>query len=110
MLLHPEPPCGPKPHGTAPLPPPKPPPGGTAEMGLRVTLVRMPFSVGLGAVLLGLGATLVSAGFSLRGLHATVTEPIPRTASALSPSDILRIVLQCMLLLVSALSPRLTSG
>lgn len=53
------------------------------------------FSVGLGAVV-GLGETLVSAGFSGRGLHATVIEPIPRTANALTHNAVLRKVLPCI--------------
>lgn len=62
-------------------------------MGLRVTLVRMFFSVLLGA--LGVEGTLVSAGLSGR-LHATVTEPIPRTANALIHNAVLRIVAPCI--------------
>jgi hypothetical protein len=73
------PPAGPKPQGIAGLPPP----GGTADIGVLVTLVRMLFSGGVpeGSVEAG---TLVSAGFSWRGLQATVTDPIPTIANRLN--------------------------
>jgi hypothetical protein len=59
-------------------------------MGVRVTLVRTFFSVGVPDGVVDGVVTLVSAGFSLRGLQATVTEPMPTIASALSSRADLR--------------------
>jgi len=74
------PPAGPNPQGIAGLPPP----GGTADIGVLVTLVRTFFSVGVPEGSVDGVVTLVSAGFSLRGLQATVTEPMPTIANRLS--------------------------
>jgi len=47
-------------------------------------LVRTFFSVGVPEGSVDGVVTLVSAGFSLRGLQATVTEPMPTIANRLS--------------------------
>ena len=57
----------------------------------RPTLVRMFFSVGVPEGLVEGVVTLVSAGFSWRGLQDTVTEPMLTIASALSSRAGLRI-------------------
>ncbi|MFN8073485.1 MAG: hypothetical protein U0R66_17000 [Mycobacterium sp.] len=89
-LVQGPPPAGPNPHGTATFPPP-----GETDIGARVTLVCTFFSVGLGVALLELGGTLVSAGFSVRGLHATVTEPTAITATPLK-HRVRERILACM--------------
>jgi hypothetical protein len=66
-----------------------PAPGGTADIGVLVTLVRTFFSVGVPEGPVEGVVTLGSAGFSWRGLQA-VTEPMPTIARALSTKAYLR--------------------